>query len=293
MPARRAPAFFLAMIETGLRDKVVALTGANNPRGIGAATARAFAAQGARLFLHQYRQPLPQDAGAATDVPGDTLYRAAQAASADDIAKAIRAGGGTAHTWEADFGEPRSVPKLFDEAEAVLGPIDVLVNNAAHSEKDSFEPEQGRSGDPLSELAQSHDRHFAVNSRAVALLMAEFARRYAKREGRIINVSTDGSSGHAGAVSYGASKHALESYSRAAAYELGPLGITVNVVAPGPVQTGWISPEFEAELVAAIPLRRLGRPEDIADVIVFLASDQARWITGQTLYVGGGNVMPL
>jgi 3-oxoacyl-[acyl-carrier protein] reductase len=89
-------------------------------------------------------------------------------------------------------------------------------------------------------------------------------------------------------VSYAASKHAMESYSRSAAHELGKYGITVNIVAPGPVQTGWLRPDEEAEIARKTPLGRVGRPEDIADVIVFLASDEARWLTAQLLYAGGG-----
>lgn len=142
----------------------------------------------------------------------------------------------------------------------------------------------------------THDQHFAVNSRAVALMMAEYARRQVKRGanwGRIINVSTGGASGFPGEISYGASKHAMESYGRAAAVELGQYGITVNSVSPGAVQTGWITPEQEREWAPGVPLRRIGQPEDIADVIVFLASEQARWVTGQLIYVGGGDVMPL
>jgi 3-oxoacyl-[acyl-carrier protein] reductase len=92
-------------------------------------------------------------------------------------------------------------------------------------------------------------------------------------------------------VSYWASKHARESYSRAAAAELGPYGITVNIVSPGPIQTGWIPPKLEARITPGMPLRRVGQPEDIGDAIVFFASEQARWITGQLLYVGGGNRM--
>src|SRR5690242_19730721 len=91
--------------------------------------------------------------------------------------------------------------------------------------------------------------------------------------------------------SYGASKYALESYSRAAASELGRYGITVNIVAPGPIQTGYISAEVEQKLIPDIPLGRVGQPEDVADVIVFLASEQARWLTGQLLFVGGGHKM--
>jgi len=106
-------------------------------------------------------------------------------------------------------------------------------------------------------------------------------------------VSADCSWGCPGEISYRASKYALESYSRSAAAELGPLGITVNIVSPGPVQTGYISPQMEQELVGDIPLRRVGQPTDIADAIAFLASDQARWATGQLLCVHGGHRMSL
>jgi 3-oxoacyl-[acyl-carrier protein] reductase len=192
----------------------------------------------------------------------------------------------------------------MDTVEQVFGPVDVLVNNAARCEPDTFIPRRSEeSGDrtigglgPLMSTftCESHDRHFAVNSRAVALLITEFAQRHiarGRRWGRIINVSTDGASGFPGEISYWASKHALESYSRAAARELGAYGITVNIVSPGPIQTGWMSPELEAKVVPAIPLGRVGRPEDVADVVVFLASEQARWVTGQLLYAGGGHRM--
>ena len=88
-----------------------------------------------------------------------------------------------------------------------------------------------------------------------------------------------------------ASKYAIESYSRAAANEFGRLGITVNIIAPGPIQTGYISAEMEKGVPLSIPLGHLGQPEDVADVIVFLASEQARWVTGQLIYVGGGHMM--
>jgi 3-oxoacyl-[acyl-carrier protein] reductase len=177
--------------------------------------------------------------------------------------------------------------------------VDVLVNNAASWRADTFLPPESSDHDwrgrPLQTITtESHDLHFAVNSRAVALLMAEYAGRHAERGatwGRIINVSTDGAPGFRGEVSYGASKNALESYSRAAAAELARFGITVNIVSPGPIQTGYLTPDQEQQLIPTIPLGRVGQPEDVADVIVFLASDQARWLTGQTLYAGGGHEM--
>jgi 3-oxoacyl-[acyl-carrier protein] reductase len=121
--------------------------------------------------------------------------------------------------------------------------------------------------------------------------MAEYVRRYLARgatSGRIVNISTDAAHAHTAKVSYAASKHAIESYSRSAANELGSYGITVNIVAPGPIQTGYITPEAVADIAARTPLRRIGAPEDVADVIIFLASQQARWLTGQLVYVGGG-----
>lgn len=275
------------MIDPGLQGKVAIVTGANH--GIGAAVARALAVQGVALLVHFLRLPA-QGIG----------RHAAHATSADAVVQAIRDAGGRAEAFEADLADPATVPALFDRTEAVSGPVEILVNNAAHWEPDTSLPEteqRGRlwpSGSLPPVTAESHDRSFAVNSRAVALAMREFARRHVARgasRGRIVNVSTGGSPGFSGEVSYGASKHALESYSRAAAAELGRYGITVNVVSPGPIQTGWIAPELEERIRAETPLGRVGRPDDVADVVVFLASEQARWLTGQLLHAGGGHRM--
>ncbi len=286
------------MIDPGLNGKVVLITGANNPYGIGAATAKAFARQGARVFLHFFRSSNALDKK-QEHIPGEAFFQAQQSKTADEVLQAIQQSGGKSAAWEADLADPANIPELFNQAEAVFGPVDVLVNNAAAWEGDTFLPSGGeavmnRFVSTVS--AASHDHNFAVNSRAVALMMAEYARRFVRRGaewGRIVNVSTDGASAFPGELSYGASKHAMESYSRAAAIELGRYGITVNVASLGPVQTGYIPPEMTEKLRAQIPLRRVGEPEEVADAIVFLASEQARWITGQLLYVGGGHGMPL
>jgi 3-oxoacyl-[acyl-carrier protein] reductase len=295
------------MIDTQLAGKTAVVTGANH--GIGAATARALAREGASVFIQYLRLPGQGSGPRAPEEqeprePGWALYRAHQARNADQVVAQIRDAGGHAESWEADLAEPANIAALFDRAEAAFGPVEVLVNNAAHGgEHDTFLPAEAEPWNaipgrylggtsPIS--AESHDRHFAVNSRAPALTMAEFARRHIARGarwGRIINVSTDGAARFPGEVSYGASKYALESYSRSAARELGRYGITVNIVSPGPIQTGYISAKLEEELVPGIPLGRLGQPEDVADVIVFLASEQARWVTGQLIYVGGGHGM--
>ncbi len=123
-------------------------------------------------------------------------------------------------------------------------------------------------------------------------LIEEFTRRHTARKanwGRIVNISTDWAECFPTEISYGASKAAAEAYSRAAAVELGKYGITVNIIGPGPIQTGWMSKEVEANAAQTAPLKRVGTPEDVADVVVFLTSEQARWLTGQRLFVGGGN----
>ena len=278
------------MIDTGLKGKVALVTGGNNPMGIGAATARAFAREGAKVFI-TYLRLSPEKSGTSVDEamkatePGYPLYRALKMKSADEVVQAIRTAGGQAEAWEADLTVAENIPLLFDRAESEFGPVEVLVNNAAHCEHPDT---------VLASSAEKIDRHFAVNTRAVMLMMKEYGRRHIERGaswGRIINVSTDAAYRFSGTVSYGASKFAMESISRVAAKELGPYGVTVNVVSPGPVQTGGYTPEQAKQWATDCPLGRIGEPEDVADVIIFLAAHQARWISGQLIYVGGGSKM--
>ncbi|MGI8313197.1 SDR family NAD(P)-dependent oxidoreductase [Saccharopolyspora hattusasensis] len=276
------------MIDPRLRDRVAVITGANSPLGIGAGIARALARQGVKVVLAS----LPETPPAGTTTCADRTYSATKATGTDHVRDALRADGADAESLAVDLADPAAAPAIFDHAETHLGPVEILVNNAAHCVPDTFRPDPARGATTVA--AASLDAHHAVNTRAPALLIAEFHRRHLRRKaswGRIVNISTDAAPGAPDQISYWATKNALESLSRSAAIELGPAGITVNTISPGPVQTGWISDDMNTRFAEFSPLGRVGRPDDIADLAVFLASHQARWITGQTIYAGGGKRM--
>ncbi len=284
------------MIDSGLAGKKALVTDANH--GIGAATARALAAQDAHIFAAYFRPSCPctqEELAIARKVGtgGPHLYWAGQQQTADSLVQAVLENGGRAATVELDLGCPENISALFDACEAALGPVDILVNNHTHCAKDTFDPAAANPdgfGVSLLSPVVAND-HFAINARSYALMMAEYIRRYLKRGarwGRIINISTDAAHAHPASISYAATKHAIESYSRSAALEVGKYGITVNIVAPGPIQTGYLTQEQEASVSANTPLGRCGMPDDVAEVVVFLASNQSHWLTGQLLYAGGG-----
>jgi 3-oxoacyl-[acyl-carrier protein] reductase len=294
------------MIDTGLTNKVVIVTGANH--GMGAAIAKAFAKEGAMVLITYYRfsaeayGDISEEEVAKATEPGRAYYCKMQMQTADHVVAAIEESGGSCMAIEADLVNTANIPMLFEQAEKHFGPVDVLINNAAYGKCDTFIPQDELDKQPsfLGQFpkvpisAETHDAHFAVNSRAVVLMMAEFAKRYIARKaktGRIINISSDGAHGYSEVVSYYASKWAAESFTRAAAMELGPYGVTVNTVSPGAVNTGYLPLDLEKEGIKSLPLRRPGKPEDIANAVIFLTSQQAEWITGQVLQVGGGNRM--
>jgi len=287
------------MIDTQLEGKVAIVTGANH--GIGAATAKALATQGVKVFITYYLSdcPYPEDElekARQAGIGSDPLYRAMQQQSGKVVLDDILSQGGIAATREFDLGNVDNIARLFDICESELGPVDILINNHTHCVLETFDPASVTDDRPEIVLtnAEGINRHFAVNARAGALMMREYLQRHIKREarwGRIISLTTV--LAHSRNISYAASKRALVSYSLSAAQEMSKYGITVNVVYPGATQTGYITPENEGRLVARTPLQRLGQPEDVADVIVFLASEQARWVTGQLIYASGGFLMYL
>ena len=271
------------MIDPGLNGRVALITGAN--QGIGAATAAALAVQGVAVFLSYLRLGASEHAGEAAYPPE---YDQLRSSGADEVVRQIRDAGGTAAAMEADLADPAVAAMLFDRAEATFGPVEILVNNASGWLLNTFLPEPadrfGRRSQRVD--AASHDRQFAVDVRAAALLIAEFARRHIDRGaawGRIIGLTSGGPSGFPTEVSYGAAKAAQENYTMSAAAELGRYGITANMVYPSATDTGWITPEVAAAVTATSPLRHVGQPDEVAEVITFLASHQARFVTGQLI----------
>ena len=201
---------------------VAIVTGANH--GIGAATSLALAGAGCAVLCAYWRVEDPSDAA----VP--EAYRRYRAADAGHVVFAIRDAGGRAVSAEADLRDPATPARLFDTAEAHLGPVDVLINNATGWVQDSFLPaSRDRHGRVLQAVsAATHATQFAVDAMAPALLIAEFARRHIQRGarwGRIIGLTSGGELGFPEEVSYGAAKAAQTNYTMSAAFELADVGI--------------------------------------------------------------------
>lgn len=266
------------MIDPGLAGRVALVTGGNH--GIGAAIARALAAQGVAVLVSYLRLDDGDSQPAA--------YAAGRASSADGVLAAIRSAGGTAVAVEADLADASTPEALLHAAEEALGPVEILVNNASGWVQDTFlAATADRFGRPLRPVdAASHDRQFAVDARAAALLVAGYARRHLDRGaswGRIVGITSAGTEGLPDEVSYGAAKAALESYTKSAALELGPYGITANLVHPPATDTGWVTDEVRAAVTASSPLRHVATPDEVAEVVTYLASEQARYLTAQVL----------
>jgi 3-oxoacyl-[acyl-carrier protein] reductase len=208
---------------------------------------------------------------------------AKSAGAADEVVRAIRDAGGKALAVKADVSDPTQIPPLFASTRKAFGRLDILVNNAGVHE-----------ALPLTEVTVDHySRLFDINVRGLLLASAEAARQIGNEGGRIINI-TSGAARMvvAGMSVYSATKAAVESLTRVHADELGSRKITVNAVAPGATDTDMLRAGLPEEgkqfMIQKTALGRLGTPEDIADVVAFLASDDARWITGQFIDVNGG-----
>jgi len=263
-----------------LAGHVAMVTGANH--GIGAATAVALAARGASVVVTYLRldeapDPATPDAGGSP-----------RGQDAAGVLAAITVAGGTGLAMEADLSDPAVPARLFDRAEAGLGPVDILVNNASGWLADTFKADgTDRFGRPLTPVsAATFDRLFAVDARGGALMIAEFTRRYLARRasyGRIISLTSGDGGGFPEEVSYGAAKAALNDYTLSAARELADAGITANVLHPPVTDTGWVTDEVRAFVAASRDLVHVATPEQVAEVIAYLASEQATLITGNII----------
>ncbi|MBV8193262.1 MAG: glucose 1-dehydrogenase [Alphaproteobacteria bacterium] len=244
-----------------MKDNVILVTGAL--AGIGRATALAAASQGYRIVVSGRNS----QTGAVLEVE-------------------LRALGAEAQFIQADVRKESEVRIMIDGAVARFGRIDVAVNNAGT---------EGVAAPIVDQTPEAYAATFETNVLGVLLCMKHELRvMQSQGSGSIVNISsTMGSRGAANASLYVASTHAVEGLTKSGALEAAPSGVRVNAVAPGPVETRMLdrftgSPDRKAGLLASIPLRRAGKPEELADAILFLASDKASFVTGQIISVNGG-----
>lgn len=253
-----------------LINKIAIVTGASRAKGIGTEICRELAREGADIFFTHWSK----------------YDRLMDYCNEDDfkwskhLMEEIRSLGVRCESMELDLSQPDAPRKLLDEVQNKLGSPSILVNNATHSVDVDF-----RSID-----ADILDAHYNVNVRGTCLLTVEFARLIeGKHGGRIINmVSGQDKSPEPGNLAYVATKGAVSTFTKSVAIELAPLKITVNAVDPGPTNTGWMSSELKEELLPKFPMGRLGEPRDAAKLVIFLASEESEWITGQIIHSDGG-----
>jgi 3-oxoacyl-[acyl-carrier protein] reductase len=245
---------------TTWEGRVALVTGAS--RGIGRAAARALAARGA------------------------SVVASARGDHADSVATEIRAAGGRAEARALDVTEPAAIEAVVADVVSQYGRLDILVNNAGITRDQLL----------LRLKRDDWDAVLDTNLTAAAMLTRAVLKPMIKqRSGRIISLtSVVGQAGNAGQANYAAAKAGLIGFTKAVALEVASRGITVNAVAPGVIDTDMtraLSQDAQAAWAGRIPLRRLGTPEDVAEAVVFLASDEASYITGHVLAVNGGMYM--
>lgn len=250
-----------------MAERIAVVTGASRSRGIGAAICRELAGRGLAVFFTHW-------------TPFDEMVGYPLGGGPDELLSEMTAGGARVAAMPLDLAGSGAAVRLFDAVEQELGKPSILVNNAAYWAPSSFR-------DVTEELI---DAHTAINVRGTIMVSCEFARRIEEDGwGRIISlVSGQDHGGEPGNLPYGASKGAVSAMTRYLATELAPMGITVNALDPGPTDTGWMTPDVQDEIRRLSPMDRLGRPEDAAKTVAFLASDDAAWITGQIIRADGG-----
>ena len=269
------------MITYELEGRVALITGANNPQGIGAATAIAFAEQRANVVLVYKKLPRPYDP-AKTNKNGTDRYLQANAGNADAVEARLKEMNAGYLIIESDITSEEHVQEIYNQAIARFGKVDILVNNAADCDLDGL--------DTIEKITpQVIDETFAVNVKGTILMTREMINRRGNY-GRIINLSSTSVRGNPGQCNYAATKAALTGFTATLAKESGRKNITVNCVAPGPTETEMYSKvpdEIKQAMIAGCPMNRLGQPREIGEVIAFLASERASFLSGQWIAVNG------
>jgi 3-oxoacyl-[acyl-carrier protein] reductase len=255
----------MSMSNARSHKKVALVTGASRQRGVAAAIALSLAASDWDVAITYWR---PYDA---------TMPWGSDSDDADHLSARLRTYGAATIAIEADLAEIAAPARIFAAVEAALGPVRALVLAHCQSVASSI----------LDTTVESFDLHFAVNARATWLLIREFVQRFPGGDdgGRIVGLTSDHVVGN---MPYGASKGAMDRITLAAAHEFGHLGITANVINPGATDTGWMSQEQMADIARRVPLGRVSRPLDCANLVSFLCSEQGGWINGQLLHSNGG-----
>ena len=278
IPAEPSPAQ-LRRDPLPLLGRVAVVTGVSRRAGIGYAIARRLAALGASLFLHHYA-PHDRDQPWGADPGGPEAVLAG-------VTEALAGDGASVRHQESDLSDPGAPGRLIEAAAAAFGSLDILVCNHARSGGDG----------PLGTLtAAMLDAHWAANTRSAILLAQAFAAVRGEGEvgggrpgGRIVFMTSGQDLGPmTDEVAYAASKGALASITRTLADRLADQAITLNAVNPGPVDTGYASPEAHEAVRHRFPQQRWGTPDDPARLIAWLVTDEAAWITGQVINTEGG-----
>lgn len=253
-----------------MNNKIAIVTGVSRHKGIGKAICLALANQGIDIcftYWSAYDKSMPWDV---------------KANEQEEIRSEVLATGVRCEKIEVDFFAEDAAAQIFNFAESKLGKPTILVNNATYSTDCT-----------ITDLSSNVlDEHYTVNLKTTTLLIKEFVNRFVgESSGRVINLTSGQSLGQMNnEIAYAITKGAIETLTKTIYSELARKGITINAVNPGPNDTGWMTPELTKELLNRFPMGRVGKPTDTANLIAFLCSEDATWITGQVIHSEGGFV---
>lgn len=251
-----------------MHNRIAIVTGVSRLAGIGRAICLELAKDGIDIFFTYW-----------SDYDKQMSWQVAPN-EPDLIQEEIRALGRKCEKLELDLSTPHATLTLLNEVEATMGTADILINNATYSTKTTIED--------LS--TEELDKHYNINIKATTLLTVEFIKRFKNTSlGRIINITSGQSLGQMpDELAYAVTKSAAETLTTTLSQKIAGKGITINSVNPGPNDTGWMDEQLKKDLTERFPMKRLGTPQDTANLICFLVSNKAEWVTGQIIHSEGG-----